>query len=256
MAPAPGYFCDKEQAPLRWLQGKPRLSGQIRKQPEDFVVIEDLGFQPSGEGEHAYLQVEKRNANTSWVAWRIAEFAGIREMDVGYAGRKDRHAITTQWFSCYLPGQPDPDWAQFSAEGVQLKQATRHGGKLRPGDLAGNRFELLVRMDAHDPTQRAALEMRLSRLAEEGFPNYFGAQRFGRDDQNLEAADRLLRRGERVRGDRGMLISAARSALFNHYLSNRLAAGSPGDDVGPLYGRSRDPQPGESELNDIQVSED
>lgn len=229
------------------LHPKPIDTAVIRQMPEDFVVAEELGYSPEGTGEHVYLDVTKRDANTAWVARQIADFAGVRSMDVGYAGRKDRHAVTRQWFSVYLP-TGEPDWDLLEFEGVELHQAKRHSRKLRPGECRGNHFRLNLIVDEPD---HGYIEDRLTKL-NQGVPNYFGPQRFGRDQHNLELADRMLRQGMRPEGDKGMLMSAARSWLFNLYLSSRLAEGDidPGE-MGPLYGRSRDPQPGELELAPI-----
>ena len=240
----------RADTPLSWLQSPPDVPGLIRAEPADFVVDEQIAVEPEGTGEHAYLHIRKTGANTRWVAWQLSEFAGVREGDVGYAGRKDRHSVSTQWFSCYLPGQQDPAWDTMNIEGVELLTQTRHRQKLRPGDLTSNRFRIRVRTPVMTGADRTVIDERLQAVSAAGFPNYFGEQRFGRDAANLEAADRLLRLRERIRGDRGMVISAARSALFNQFLSNQVAAGASLAGDGPLYGRSRDPQPGEADLDE------
>ena len=231
-------------------QPTPEIRGEIRRKSEDFIVSEQLAFEPSGEGEHIYLHVEKKDANTGWVAHQLAEFLGIDDVDIGFAGRKDRHAVTRQWFSCYWPRQ-SVNWSSFSAEGVQLLSETRHRSKLRRGELAYNEFDLRVGFTG-DTTRVAE---RLTRLANEGFPNYFGSQRFGREGQNLAMADRMLRpvggKKEKFRG-RGMLISAARSWLFNRYLAGQMGDAPLSGRDGPLIGKSRDPQPGEDTLDAIE----
>ena len=228
----------------------PHFQGQIRTTPEDFVVTETLPVEPGAGGEHLYLYVTKVRANTGWVAEQLAAFAGVSRQDVGYAGRKDRHAVVHQWFSIYLPGSAEPDWADFHAEGVTIEKICRDQRKLRPGDLAYNQFHISVRYAA---ARGAALEdvaQRLDQIQQEGFPNYFGYQRFGRDLHNLERADNLLRLRQRQGGDRGMLMSAARGWLFNIGLSDCLAAGD-SRASGPLFGKSRDPQPGEEALCEV-----
>ncbi len=231
-----------------WAYGKPAGTGVIRSRPEDFRVFEIPGHDLSGCGEHVYLKIRKTGANTAWVAARIAGFAGIRPADIGYAGRKDRFAVTEQWFSCYLPGKNTLDWEKLDVEGVTLLEVGRHGKKLRKGDLAGNRFEITVR----DIDDTANMENRLSRIRDSGTPNYFGEQRFGRDLANLECADRLLKGGRVPRRNRDIYLSAARSYMFNHYVSHRIRTCGwddiSGMDEGPLYGMSRDPRPGESDL--------
>lgn len=231
-------------------QAPPTVVGEIKVKPEDFFVAEQLAFELTGEGEHIYLNVEKKDANTGWVAHQIAEFLGIDDVDIGFAGRKDRHAVTRQWFSCYWPRQ-SVDWSSFAVEGVCLLEQSRHRSKLRRGELAYNEFELRVGFQGDS----AEIAERLMRLKKEGFPNYFGLQRFGHEGQNLELADRLLRpeggKKEKFRA-RGMLISAARSWIFNRYLAEQLGSEPLMGCEGPLIGKSRDPQPGEDSLDAIE----
>jgi len=238
---------------FRTLQPLPTINGSIKTQPDEFVVDEVLPFEPAGIGEHLYIEVEKTSANTGWVAYQLASFLEIRDLDVSYAGRKDRHGVTTQWFSCYLPTGTDVDWKLFSVEGVVVKFMTWHRSKLRRGQLQCNVFQIKIRHGKLTESQGRDLVERLERLAEHGLPNYFGPQRFGRDGHNLILADQLLRKGERVRGNRGMLISSARSWLFNGFLARHLDLGDAQQVAqGPLIGKSRDPQPGEEYFNEIE----
>lgn len=201
--------------------GEPVLSACIRSAPEDFRVDEVLGFEPTGGGEHLFVEVEKRGANTAWVAKQLARWAGIAPMGVGYAGLKDRHAVTRQWFSLRLPKRVAPEQPFEDAEARVLQQVW-HGRKLPRGALRGNRFTLLLRGLAGD---RAAIEQRLADIGAEGVPNYFGAQRFGREGGNIEAALAMFT-GRRVdREQRSMLLSAARSAVFNAVLAERVRRG-------------------------------
>jgi tRNA pseudouridine13 synthase len=203
--------------------GGPPLRGRVRERDEDFRVVEELGFEPSGSGEHALLWVEKQGANTEWVARQLARFAGVAPVAVGFAGLKDRHAITRQAFTVQLPGRADPDWTASGIPGVRVLSAVRHARKLPRGALRGNRFELVVRGVEGD---RAAAEARLAALASRGLPNGFGEQRFGRGGGNLDAA-RAMFGGRRVeRAERSILLSAARSALFNAVLARRIADGT------------------------------
>lgn len=245
---------------LSYGQKAPDIRGAIKSRIEDFVVVEELAAL-EGQGEHAYLLIRKSNANTHWVAMAVAEYAGIPYGDVGYAGRKDRYAITDQWFSCYLPGQ-DRDWTNMQIEGVTLLKQTRHRSKLRLGDLVDNRFEIMVRLDETsddlpnklqgDNASQSLLE-RLEFIRESGFPNYYGPQRFGHAGENLNKADELLRVGRKLKHNRDLYLSAARSWLFNLYLSQRIADadGAWRQETGPLYGKSRDPQPGELALDEM-----
>jgi len=205
---------------LYWLHGRPAASGVIKAQPEDFLVLEDLGFIPDGEGEHVLVRVRKTGCNTVFVAEELAKFAGIPARSVSYAGLKDRHAVTEQWFCLHLPGKETPDFTLFQLAGCEVVQTTRHGRKLRIGTLKGNAFTLVLR----DISDRAALEQRLTLVASEGVPNYFGSQRFGHHGNNI---DRALRwsRGEinvKERSKRSFYLSSARSALFNLVVNDRL----------------------------------
>jgi tRNA pseudouridine13 synthase len=213
---------DPSALTLPHAHGQPRLRGWLRAVPEDFEVREELGFAPDGHGEHAWLRVRKRDANTDWVARRLAERAGVPVGAVGYAGLKDRHAVTEQWFSVHLPGRPELDWADIADPDFAVLEAVRHSRKLRRGALKGNAFRIVVRDIDGDP---AELAERLDLIAKIGAPNYFGDQRFGRDGGNLERAEAMFRGEEhgRDRHRRGLYLSAARSALFNAVLARRVA---------------------------------
>ena len=204
--------------------GGPPARGAIRVTPEDFVVDEITGIVPTGAGEHAWLRIRKRNANTQWVAQRLAALAGVRAVAIGYAGLKDRRALTSQVFTVHLPGRPDPDWSAIEGPEIEILEATRHQRKLQRGALRGNRFRLRVGDLGGD---RAALGERLARLRERGVPNYFGPQRFGHGNANLAAAAELFAGGSLAdRFQRGMALSAARAFLFNQVLAQRVAAGT------------------------------
>ncbi len=209
--------------PRAW--GGPAGSGSLRVIAEDFQVVEDLGLEPSGAGEHVFLKIRKRNLNTPEVAGHIARLAGVRQRDVSYAGLKDRLAITTQTFSIHLPGKPEPDWRALEGDNLQVLDAQRHHRKLRRGALRGNCFRLRV-PDFHGDA--GLLAQRLEQIAAGGVPNYFGSQRFGREGSNLQRAQALFA-GElkKVRRDkRSIWLSAARSWLFNLVLAERVRQGN------------------------------
>ena len=199
--------------------GPPLGRARLRAAPEDFQVDERLGFEPSGEGEHLLLKVRKRGANTAWVARELARVAGVRPHDVGYAGLKDRNAVTTQWFS--LPARRGASGALSGAggEGWEVLEAHAHRRKLPRGALAGNDFRIVLRGFDGD---REALERRVEMLRQRGAPNYFGPQRFGRELSNLA----VLRGGPPPRDARGFVLSAARSLLFNAVLAERVREGT------------------------------
>ncbi len=205
--------------------GAPCAQGRIKCEPEDFQVDEILGFEPEGEGTHAWLLLRKRDANTQWLARHLARHAGVAPVDVGYAGLKDRFAVTTQWFSVRLDGRPEPDWQALESDQLSVLQVTRHPKKLKTGALQGNRFALRVRdLTGH----RDAIEARVGEIRAGGVANYFGSQRFGHDGQNIDRAWELLVDGVRIRDRRlrGLYLSAARAMLFNRVLAARVRDGS------------------------------
>ncbi|MES9991172.1 MAG: tRNA pseudouridine(13) synthase TruD [Candidatus Thiodiazotropha sp.] len=205
--------------------GPPLGSGVIRATADDFQVDEVLGFEADGDGEHLLLQIRKRDTNTHWLAGQLAGHAGIPPKDVSYAGMKDRHAVTTQWFSLRMAGRPQPDWAELESDLIQILAVHHHRRKLRRGSLRGNSFKIRIRELQAD---REQLQQRLTLLRASGMPNYFGEQRFGHDYGNLAQADRLFAPG-RARMDRqlrGLVISAARSQLFNQVLAERILEGN------------------------------
>lgn len=213
--------------------GEAVLQARIRCTPEDFQVDELPAFEPSGEGEHLLLTLRKRGQNTGFIARQLAQWAGVPEMAVSYAGLKDRHAVTTQRFSVHLPRRVAPDPATLASDALQVVESTWHNRKLQRGALAGNRFTLVLREVAGDP---AAIDARLRQVAAQGVPNWFGEQRFGRDGGNVAAALAMFgqaragqdgaRGAPRMRRDqRSLLLSAARSELFNRVLAARVARG-------------------------------
>ncbi len=207
----------------QYLYGKPQSQGQLKTQLADFQVQEVLGYEPSGEGEHCYLWLRKTQLNTAFVAEQLAAFAKVPLRAVTYAGRKDKYAVTEQWFGVHLPGKIEPDWSQFSLQGAEILNHSRHNKKLRTGALKGNRFNLIIRNLQADAT----LENRLTSISQHGVPNYFGDQRFGNEGGNLYLANRMLD-GETIRNrnKRSMAISALRSWLFNEMVSARIANGN------------------------------
>ena len=203
--------------------GGAQSQGTIRTTPDDFIVNEIQSFELSGVGEQAFILIEKCSENTDYVARLLARFAGVRQRDVSYAGLKDRHARTRQWFSVWLPGKSDPDWEELNSATIKVLQATRHSRKLKRGALAGNQFIIRVRDWVGN---KAVLEQQLQTIKIQGVPNYFGTQRFGREGANIDKAIALFS-GEKVsRNLRSIYLSAARSYLFNHILNMRVTDNS------------------------------
>lgn len=244
---------DAPRTPLpAWPNAYPSsgASATLKCLNEDFTVTELPLQLPSGQGEHIWLDVEKNGANTAYVALQLADAAGVQERDVGYAGLKDRYAITRQWFSIYCPKGETPDLTQLQHPEFKVLGQSRHVKKLRPGDLLGNRFRIVLRDVTGD---RDAIESNLQAVAAQGVPNYFGAQRFGFDGGNVEQGRAMLAREIRVRNPKkkGIYLSAVRSFVFNEVLAQRIQQGLwgqtlPGDvmdeagrPTGPLWGRGR-----------------
>jgi tRNA pseudouridine13 synthase len=198
-------------------------SAHLRARPEHFKVVEELGFEPDGEGGHLLLRVVKTGANTHWVARRLAQRARVADHDVGFSGLKDRHAVVSQHFT--VPAGRADDWIGFAGDGFRVEAVARTRRKLRRGVHRANRFELLLTELATDPD---LLRERLGRLERYGAPNYFGPQRFGRDGANLQLAERCFAPAPaRIgRAQRSFALSAARAAIFNAVLAERVRLGT------------------------------
>lgn len=239
-----------------YANGVPEQCLNFRARNEDFIVDEVMNVELSGEGEHLWLKVKKNGENTQWLAEKLAAFFSVKTNDVGYAGMKDRHAITTQWFSIYLPGKSHSfDWDAFivqSEVNAQLIESGTHSQKLRRGMHSGNHF--IIRLSNLDglTLDQDELSERLLSVQSEGVPNYFGEQRFGRDANNIAMAVEWFTSGRPIRNrhKKGLAMSAARSYLYNIVLSQRVAkdnwsARLSGDvetfesSTGPLWGRGR-----------------
>ncbi len=191
----------------------------LRATPEDFVVEEVPLYPPSGEGEHTFVYVEKRGRTTEEIARALGRLADVKARDIGYAGRKDRVAVTRQWFS--VPGLDPARALAHEEESFRVLEARRHGHKLRTGQLRANRFELIVR--ELEPDVMAAAPGRLERLVSEGMPNRFGEQRFGREGDNAARGRELLAGAPLGRDRRAarFILSALQSEIFNAWLDAR-----------------------------------
>nr|RNF60736.1 tRNA pseudouridine(13) synthase TruD [Acidithiobacillus sulfuriphilus] len=233
-APTPSYCSTvAEVEPRLFPWPEAGLRARLRADLADFQVREELPFLPSGSGSHCWLEIEKRGLNTEQVAQRLARLAGVAARDVGFAGLKDRWAVARQVFTVPVGADKTCTWASLNDENLQILSQRRHDKKLRRGVLRGNHFHLVLREVVGD---QALWEERLTAVAQEGFPNYFGEQRFGHG--NIDKAGRLLAGASRGMGrhERGLLWSAARSVLFNMVLAARVRQGGwsqllPGDVV-------------------------
>ncbi|MEX0738384.1 MAG: tRNA pseudouridine(13) synthase TruD [Pseudohongiella sp.] len=219
------------------------LQARFKVAMDDFVVNEVLGFECSGEGEHLWLQVRKTGITTSDVAGRLARATGLRQGDISWSGQKDKHGVCTQWFSLHWPknsaGHDLGGLAQIESDDLIIEQQLRNSRKLRRGSHRSNQFRIRLRdVKAADGVSLSDawqdLDIRMQAIEHSGVPNYFGEQRFGH--ANLANAEAWFAGKTRPRGrlERGMWLSAARSALFNAVLARRVAAGNwnrwlPGD---------------------------
>jgi tRNA pseudouridine13 synthase len=205
--------------------GGPCGQAVLKAVAEDFQVDEVLDIPLSGEGEHLWLWVEKRNLNTEEAARRIARASGVPIRNISYAGLKDRQALTRQWFSLHLPGKADPVLDKAEDDSLKILRRVRHQRKLQRGAHSANGFRLrLTQLDG----DHAELDVRLQRMQAAGVPNYFGLQRFGYEGGNLHGAREYAARQAlpEQRNLRSRLLSAGRSYLFNRVLAERVADGS------------------------------
>lgn len=201
---------------------EPLGHGLIKQSPEDFKVDEELSFPLTGEGEHVYLKIRKTGTNTMWVLDSLARNFSVKPRDIGYAGLKDRHAVTTQWFSVPAKAVDSDKLEIYQEDGVEILDTQRHRGKLRQGAIRHNRFRIIVSELVAD---EKLIQQRLKQVKKSGVPNYFDEQRFGRQRQNLLAADKLFC-GElkAKKAKRRIYLSAARAWLFNLILAERVTS--------------------------------
>lgn len=205
--------------------GEVSCTAVIRQRPEDFQVREELGFEPSGAGEHAFLFLEKQLLNTGDLVQRVSQVSGVAPQHIGFSGMKDRNALTQQWLSVGLAGAPDPRWQQLEESGdIRVLRVERHAKKLKRGVHRRNHFQLTLRELAGD---RAQIEAALGTVRRQGVPNYFGEQRFGRAGSTLQQARRAIETRRKLsRKQRSLYYSAMRGYLFNQLLAVRVVNGT------------------------------
>lgn len=209
--------------PTAW--GEPCGTADLKATAEDFQVEEVLDISLTGEGEHLWLWIEKRYLNTEEVAKRIAKVLQIPLRQISYAGLKDKLALTRQWFSIHLPGKADPDLTNLQNDQLKVLNKKRHQRKLQRGTHSANKFIINLNQLAVDQQN---LTNRLTLIAQQGVPNYFGLQRFGIDGNNLTQAIQWAQQKNypSQRNLRSRLLSSARSYLFNQVLAHRVAMGT------------------------------
>lgn len=211
--------------PLR-ISTLPPLGGRLGPDPEHFAVDEIPLYEPSGSGEHLYVRIRKRGLATPDLTRIVGKAAGVRERDIGYAGLKDKHAITSQWLSLPKQALPPEQWAL--PDTIQVLESSWHTNKLRTGHLKGNRFGITL-VDV--PEEHAARAGHLiDALRSSGLPNYFGEQRFGIEGKNLAQAIDWLRRPPAPRRKQSrfhekLFPSVLQAEVFNRYLTARYELG-------------------------------
>ena len=203
----------------------PGTGGSLKNAVADFVVEEIPIYSPTGEGDHLFLWIEKRGVSAQFLVKILAQQLRINPRDVGAAGMKDRHAITRQFVS--VPGDCEPLLADFAFDGISILESTRHERKLKTGHLKGNRFLILLRNACEGGFENAVAIQE--QIEQSGFPNYYGAQRMGIDNETLIMGLKLLK-NERVpskyfsnKSLKRLALSAAQSCLFNRVLSDRIS---------------------------------
>jgi len=203
------------------LQGFIPVCCAIKARPEDFVVEEDLGYEPCGEGPHLFLWIEKRGLSMEDMVTQIRTVTGASQASVGYAGLKDRRAVTRQWIS--LPAEYLDRVRDLDRPWLRVLEVRRHRLPLRTGQLRGNRFRILLRSASVKavPRIREAMES----LAQRGMANIYGPQRFGRDYEAARVGmDVVLGRMDVAgmsRLKRRFVVSAVQAHLFNCYCQAR-----------------------------------
>ena len=202
----------------------PGVGGEIKAEPEHFNVEEILPYAPCGEGEHLFVTLRRAGWNTADVAAALADRFDLKSVDVGWGGRKDKQAVTTQTFSLHLPvavtnAQAEAALAELPFE---LLAVQRHRNKLKTGHVAGNRFRILLTQVGPDALTVA--EPVADEIRRHGIPNYYGEQRFGFHMANIDRAMHLAERGRPARSKKdAFVVSVLQSALFNLWLTERMA---------------------------------
>ncbi len=214
-------------APPVHCQACPPTGGKLGPEPEDFQVDEVPLYELSGNGQHLFVRLRKRGLTTQQLLKHVAKASGTRERDIGVAGQKDKHAVTTQWISLLAHEVLAPEEWQLPDE-VSVVEVTRHDNKLRTGHVAGNRFRIRL-VDVPNPE---AAEPIRQKLAQEGMPNFFGAQRFGAELSNLDKAIRFLEEQSTAKSRRKpprfitkLYPSVVQAEVFNRYVQRRLDVG-------------------------------
>ena len=200
--------------------GHSSIDFHFRQTARDFVVEELPLYEFSGEGEHLVLFVRKKNTSTPEMIGQIARYLGIKNRDIGYAGLKDKHAMTKQYISIHKKYEEALE--DFNHENIKILSKTYHNNKIKIGHLKGNRF--FIKVKKVNPTSAQKIDEALKNISTYGMPNFFGYQRFGNDGDNHIVGEKIAKGEKKERNPRvkKLLINAYQSHLFNLWLSRRL----------------------------------
>ncbi|MCD4667770.1 MAG: tRNA pseudouridine(13) synthase TruD [Sulfurimonas sp.] len=204
--------------------GHSSIDFHFKQSARDFVVEEIPLYEFSGEGEHLVMFVRKKNLSTMEMVGIFARYLGIKNRDIGYAGLKDKHAMTKQYIS--INKQHEEALENFEHEGIKILSKTYHNNKIRIGHLKGNRF--YIKLQKVNPTSAIKIDEALKNISDFGMPNFFGYQRFGNDGDNHIEGEKIAKGQKKERNPRikKLLINAYQSHLFNMWLSRRLEINS------------------------------
>ncbi len=199
------------------------IKARVKSRPDDFMVDEEPAYELCGKGDHLYIQVEKKGWSMERLLLHLREALDVSQAEIGYAGLKDKHAVTRQWLS--VPARCEERLSKVDNGAVRLLDTNRHTNKLRTGHLRGNRFNILLRGAAQEQVE--AVRTVTDQVVARGLVNIFGNQRFG---QNLESARvgrdvvaGVMRISAMSRMKRKFSISSIQSYLFNLYVRERMA---------------------------------
>jgi tRNA pseudouridine13 synthase len=204
-----------------------KTGGVLKSSPSDFIVEEIPLYFPSGEGQHIYLLIEREGKSTKEVVDDLRVLFQIKETDIGYAGLKDKHAITIQWFSLSLGATASEDETSKkitdNLEYAKVLKSSKHTNKLKNSHLIGNKFKIILR-DCDENCLEIALKIR-EELLQKGIPNYYGKQRFGSKEDNHITGKKVLLKEKVIKKHwmRKLMLSAYQSHLFNLWLSDRIS---------------------------------
>ncbi len=201
----------------------PGIGGRIKAEPDHFVVEEILPYAPCGTGEHLYVTFKRSGYNTVDAAQLIQRRLDLKKTDMGWGGRKDKHAVAIQTISLRISEKIALGEIREKLEDLPFEILTlkRHRNKIKIGHVAGNRFAIVVSSPEPNALERAvAISDCIKKI---GVPNFYGPQRFGIGFRNIDTAWSLFFNNKNKRSRKNpFMVSVMQSALFNIWLKNRM----------------------------------